>query len=347
MSITSRRHPNFGRNDRVGRHARNNVWAGLISFVRRTWFIHPIVLLLPGAISFLMFRNDLRATNWFTLGIVVASSFWFDLLFVILWSGLAPIIMGIEGEASTAEVLRNFAGKGWTLFNGLHLKGVGDIDHVLVGPAGVLIFETKWSGQQWPMELHAKGYLADRIKKSLLQIKRSRILLQDKFKDVIGEAPVYTVCVLWSAMDSAKLDRFFYRETVYGIRGPELSGWLKELPINKVSPIQVEEIASSISDLAQTLDQEDFLAGKTYRLTLNQIAIRYLLIPFVSFLSPWLLLWGIAELGSDNWIYAGTATLVAVIAILRVKLKLKVIPYSILGGLIAMAAYTCFYFINN
>jgi hypothetical protein len=57
-------------------------------------------------------------------------------------------MMGDLGEQWTASELRKLRRRGWHLVNHLTLRN-RDIDHVLVGPGGVLAVETKWSAQQW------------------------------------------------------------------------------------------------------------------------------------------------------------------------------------------------------
>ena len=56
---------------------------------------------------------------------------------------------GLEGEEEVASRLRSVLGDEWVLFSGVVVDGAwGDIDHVLVGPAGVFAIEVKnWSGE--------------------------------------------------------------------------------------------------------------------------------------------------------------------------------------------------------
>ena len=42
--------------------------------------------------------------------------------------------------------------KGWRLTNGLYLAGHGDIDHILVGPGGVFVIESKWTTNRCRIE---------------------------------------------------------------------------------------------------------------------------------------------------------------------------------------------------
>jgi hypothetical protein len=49
---------------------------------------------------------------------------------------------GAEGEKATARALRRLASGGWTLTHDLQM-GPGNVDHILIGPAGVFLLESK------------------------------------------------------------------------------------------------------------------------------------------------------------------------------------------------------------
>jgi hypothetical protein len=55
---------------------------------------------------------------------------------------------GAEGEKDTARRLRPLLKKGWALFNDIETEH-GNIDHLLVGPAGVFMLESKRL-VEWP-----------------------------------------------------------------------------------------------------------------------------------------------------------------------------------------------------
>ena len=50
--------------------------------------------------------------------------------------------LGAEGERQTAKALRPLTRRGWALVNDLQTER-GNVDHILVGPAGVFLLETK------------------------------------------------------------------------------------------------------------------------------------------------------------------------------------------------------------
>jgi hypothetical protein len=69
----------------------------------------------------------------------------------VLTSGTAPLTMGELAEQWTAQEVRPLQEHGWRLINHFGL-GTGDYDHVLVGPGGVVLVETKWGGTPWDVD---------------------------------------------------------------------------------------------------------------------------------------------------------------------------------------------------
>lgn len=69
---------------------------------------------------------------------------------VLTLSGTVARGMGATAEMWTASKLRRLRKHGWLIVNGLALQG-RDIDHVLVGPGGVIVVESKWSAEGWDL----------------------------------------------------------------------------------------------------------------------------------------------------------------------------------------------------
>ena len=63
---------------------------------------------------------------------------------------VARLEAGYQGEKAVVDALKGLDHR-WVLFSGVVVEGVfGDIDHVLIGPAGVFAIEAKnWSGTIW------------------------------------------------------------------------------------------------------------------------------------------------------------------------------------------------------
>jgi hypothetical protein len=55
---------------------------------------------------------------------------------------------GAQGEKQTVNALKSSLDDDYFLVNGVHIHGLGDVDHVVVGQNGVFVVETKnWSGE--------------------------------------------------------------------------------------------------------------------------------------------------------------------------------------------------------
>jgi hypothetical protein len=66
--------------------------------------------------------------------------------FVVQATGTGSAMMGEQAELWTASELRK--NREDRLLNHVSLA-YGDIDHLVVGPRGVVVIETKWSSQPW------------------------------------------------------------------------------------------------------------------------------------------------------------------------------------------------------
>ena len=70
---------------------------------------------------------------------------------VLALSGTVPAGMGATAETWTASELRRLRKHGWFVVNGLPLEG-RDIDHVIIGPNGIVVLESKWSAYGWQID---------------------------------------------------------------------------------------------------------------------------------------------------------------------------------------------------
>jgi hypothetical protein len=88
---------------------------------------------------------------------------------------------GLTGEQQVAKLLSSKLNDDYFLLNGLYLgNGGGDIDHIVLGPSGIFVLETKnWNGDitcygdQWQRagKQHFKGSPSIQVKKNTALIK--------------------------------------------------------------------------------------------------------------------------------------------------------------------------------
>lgn len=72
-------------------------------------------------------------------------------------SGTRNARFGVAGEELTSGLFRTrrMRALGWVVFDGVPFAGLGDIDHIAIGPTGVLAVESKWTNCDWSLE-HGK-----------------------------------------------------------------------------------------------------------------------------------------------------------------------------------------------
>jgi len=103
-------------------------------------------------------------------------------LLVVAWQGtkprgrrdLEPWVKGARGELMVAELLAELESAGFTTLHDLETDH-GNVDHVVVGPTGVFVLETKnWKGKLYPTKGHLMhdGRVADEV---LTQVRRGTI----------------------------------------------------------------------------------------------------------------------------------------------------------------------------
>lgn len=143
------RHWQLAGDRRAGSYSRGIARRRQYAYLRRSWgwfggAFAVMVAALAGAAYFMpgSFAKGLLLGGGL-VGVLMA--LWNQVVYA---TGTAPAMMGDLGEQWTAQELRKLTGKGWRLVNHVILKQ-RDIDHVLVGPAGVFAVETKWTATPW------------------------------------------------------------------------------------------------------------------------------------------------------------------------------------------------------
>jgi hypothetical protein len=110
-----------------------------------------LTIILCEAISLLPLPTSWRA---FLFGFVSASALACLAWMVYVLSGAHGWTVGKLGEEATAEAVagRKQRRNGWRIVNGIYLARHGDIDHILVGPGGVFVIESKWTSNTCRIE---------------------------------------------------------------------------------------------------------------------------------------------------------------------------------------------------
>lgn len=310
----------LGSDERVGRHSRDIIWKQIESYVRLNWkvllalLVAPIVGSIPGL---LLMKGSERSI---AIGAIGISGFWLVLIVIILWSGVASTVMGLEGERLTADILRPFRSKGWFLVNGMKIKGKADIDHVLVGPVGILVVETKWSHERWPMGDKSKKFMFDRLAAAVAQVNLNRSDIRWRFGKIINDATVMAVCVLWSAEGFAGDTEWFEHRGVIVVRGQSLTKWLNTLTAETLDPSSIERIKKVIEKQVLSRDEVDLNYSDPPRPTIHKLFLRSFLAPFLGFLLPLYLLAAVSR-ANQLWLDASVLLIFPILGIMARRIS--------------------------
>ena len=134
--------------NRPGERARLQMRAMQRDAVARQWrqILVLVAVWLAASVGFALAPTFL-AFRAFAIGFLAAA-----LLAIVSWmlfvsSGSYGWYLGKLGEEATAEAVCGPSRRrqGWRLVNGLPFGGLGDVDHVLIGPGGVFAIESKYS----------------------------------------------------------------------------------------------------------------------------------------------------------------------------------------------------------
>ena len=199
----------------------------------------------------------------------------------ILLSGIADPLMGLDAEGSTSDELRRLMRHGWKLANGVKIKGREDIDHLVVGPSGVLVVESKWSRHRWPLGEENLPFMTDQLNRTVEQVKRNSRNFMIQFAGVLEDVPVRAICVVWSAIDSSMDPPWIETQGTVVVRGPELRNWLRMQDQVSLDDLAVNRIWNRIEHQAAIRDDDDLRKSGIPRPTIGRIAIQYIVSPFL------------------------------------------------------------------
>lgn len=133
------------------------------------------------------------------VGTISVATFAMLAVMVMLVTGTAYRSMGATAEVWTAKELRSLRRDGWRFANHVAL-GKSDIDHVLIGPGGVVAVETKWSASTWVLD-PPEPKLRDAVEQ--VQRNAKNLKYWHDFKSA-GPTDVESVLFLWGYDDTPR-----------------------------------------------------------------------------------------------------------------------------------------------
>jgi len=185
-----------------------------------------------------------RPFRGFVAGAATASFFWIVWVLVDSPSSESKSLGG-EAEIWTSNGLRRLRRAGWTVIDHVPFEE-RNVDHVLVGPSGVIAVESKYSSGPWQIvgdEL--RGPVGDPIGQAREGARKIRLLLQSELIGV--RVPVAAALAVWGpAQRQMKGGRAV--RGVWLLVGSESQEWARQIPArpDELSPEAVEEILQGL-----------------------------------------------------------------------------------------------------
>jgi hypothetical protein len=167
-------------------------------------------------------------------------------------TGAASRLMGADGESWTASEVKPLRRHGWSVVNDLYLSG-GNIDHVLVGPGGIVVLESKWSASPWS-ERYGQSVLADAapsLSKQAWRLGRWENVRRH------GTPEVRPVLVLWGA-GALDVPHGYRLGSVEVVPGRRLRQWFEGVPETLVDEERRRAVYDAV--VAHCAKRDDYVA---------------------------------------------------------------------------------------
>lgn len=186
------------------------------------------------------------AFRGFFIGAWTASVVWLGVLATWQLSGVAPFQQGELAERWTVQELQPLTRAGeWRLINHVLFRP-WDIDHILIGPAGVIVIETKGGNSDWTEARHQP-----RIRDAVRQASGNAGDTRRFVRPDIGTAPVRAVVALWPARKQLATHEI---DGVAVLSGHNLREWVESLPSDQLT---AEAGVAAWHRIADHLDRRD------------------------------------------------------------------------------------------
>lgn len=258
--------------DRAGASGRRFARERLLAYARAKWRpFAAITLVLIAFTPLLWFAlSPIRDVRGFTLGAYVAAMVAWMYHWMVIASGAASITMGQEGEIWTDQELGRL-GSDWRIINHVMFRQ-GDIDHVAIGPDGVIVIETKWTSS--PVRLDGRDRWLGRAFGQAADIASD-------VRKVLGwgarpDRPVSPLVVVWGTTSRAS-----ERRTLPGRPGCERHRWqttsrdpgrARRHRATPTPPSQIDRVGPLIRRHVDLRDRRDAESEHPLPLPLDQIA---------------------------------------------------------------------------
>lgn len=226
--------------------ARAGVWSRNLASERLDSFLRAhtraLVIVFSGVLGWAVVlwfvMSPLEELRGFALGAYLTGSIAVVYHWCVLKSGAVNGTMGHAAEQWTSTELQRLRRKGWRVINHLVFR-TADIDHLAIGPAGVIVVETKWRSAATRIDVPDSWR-----QEAVEQVKRNE-------RDVAGrlgwgarkDAQLTSLIVVWGPQVTQESDEAVLTpEGVRVIAGERLRSVLFKLSEDKLSADEVDRI---------------------------------------------------------------------------------------------------------
>lgn len=235
---------------RAGSWSRRRALELQYRYVRRGWRPLAIFCFLMAALSTFVLLVPERFRS-FILGAWLAAVAGVVVHLVVVYSGSATFLVGDLGEQWTHDELRHLSGRGWKIVHRVLFRVAEDIDHVLIGPGGVVIVETKWSADDW-----RSRRMRPRVADAAAQVQENARVLKLVLRSTIGDIRVRSIVALWPSDPGLLQERI---GDALVMSGQELRHWVESLPETELTPEAITRAWSVVAEHLARRDAADVL----------------------------------------------------------------------------------------
>lgn len=294
---------------RAGAWSREQASRRLDAFIRANALALAVVLVGTAVLSAVLWLvlSPWDGAREFIVGAFAATCVASTYHWCVLASGSVNATMGATAEQWTSTELWRLRRHGWRTINRLVFRK-GDIDHIAVGPEGVIVVETKWRSAKLAVEDHDQ-WLAAAAK----QVKRNE-------RDVAGhlgwgarkDARITSLIVVWGPRVEQQGDEApRIGGDVNVVAGDHLRDELAHLSEAHLTPDEVDAIYAKLKKWVEQKDRWTAERAEPERRTLAQLATSWMQLTMVGLAGAFIALLAFRP----SWWYFGVALALLVIGL--------------------------------
>jgi Nuclease-related domain len=179
--------------------------------------------------------------------------------FVAVWTRGTSRWMGGEAERSVYSMLERMRATGWSAKHNLRFLGTfSDIDHVVIGPGGAFVLETKWQTSSDTEDVFEHRMIEKGIGQVIDSNRVIRLRMQAAAKRKVTFIPVVVIDGGWRGRPDAADSN-----GVKVVRSEYLKMWLELRPV-VFDSVTVSELSAALGNLPALDISPDSLPGDSF-----------------------------------------------------------------------------------